>query len=60
MSLRTIELEEEDRIQFEMQMLGQGGKKAKIWAPEPVQDSGPARVQSSENYILTLEKVTRK
>jgi len=63
MSLEIIEQEEQDRIQYELQLSGQGGKKWGMWpshqdrktGPEP----GPARVTSSENYILTLEKVKR-
>ena len=61
MSLEDIEREDEDRIQYEMQLFGQGGKK--IWALPSDQErkrkpkAGPVR--SSEDYKLTLEKVKR-
>ena len=63
MSLGVIEQEEEDRIQYELQLSGQGGKKWGMWPSS--QDhkekpkSGSVRVESSEDYILTLEKVKR-
>jgi len=63
MSLDRIEQEEQDRIQFELQLAGQGGKKCKLgaWDQErrENQKAGTARVQSSENYILTLDQVKR-
>jgi len=63
MSLEAIEQEEQDRIQYELQLSGQGGKKWGMWAPHQDRkirpEPGPARVASSENYILTLEKVKR-
>ena len=63
MSLGAIEQEEEDRIQYELQLSGQGGKKWGMW-PSPqdqkeIPKSGSVRVESSEDYILTLEKVKR-
>jgi hypothetical protein len=63
MSLEAIEQEEQDRIQYELQLSGQGGKKWGMWPPHQDrkrgQESGPVKVASSENYILTLEKVKR-
>jgi hypothetical protein len=63
MSLEMIEEEEQDRIQYELQLSGQGGKKWGMWPPNQDRktrpEPGPARVASSENYILTLEKVKR-
>jgi hypothetical protein len=63
MSLGVIEQEEEDRIQYELQLSGQGGKKWGMWpAPQDHKEkpkSGSVRVESSEDYILTLEKVKR-
>ena len=63
MSLEAIEQEEQDRIQYELQLSGQGGKKWGMWPPHQDRkrgpEPGPARVASSENYILTLEKVKR-
>ncbi|KPK21677.1 MAG: hypothetical protein AMK69_21285 [Nitrospira bacterium SG8_3] len=63
MSLGVIEQEEEDRIQYELQLSGQGGKKWGVWpAPQNHNEKpkpGSVRVESSEDYILTLEKVKR-
>jgi hypothetical protein len=63
MSLGFIEQEEEDRIQYELQLAGQGGMRLGMWAsgqncerkPRP----GRVRVELSEDYILTLEMVGR-
>jgi hypothetical protein len=63
MSLRMLEEEEDGRIQYELQLSGQGGKRCKVWPLE--QDlkrkptDGTARVTSSKDYILTLEEVKR-
>ena len=66
MSLDTLEQEEEDRIQYELQLAGQGGKKSKVW---PSSDQGrldkptkprPAKVVSSADYRLTLRNVRTK
>ena len=63
MSLGVIEQEEEDRIQYELQLSGQGGKKWGMWpSPQDHKEKpkpGSVRVESSEDYILTLEKVKR-
>jgi hypothetical protein len=63
MSLGVIEQEEQDRIQYELQLSGQGGKKWAMWPSaqghKEGPKSGPVRVQSSGDYILTLEKVKR-
>lgn len=63
MSLDRIEQEEQDRIQFELQLAGQGGKKCRLgaWDRERQENpkGGTARVQSSENYILTLDQLKR-
>ena len=63
MSLEIIEQEEQDEIQYELQLSGQGGKKWGMWPAHQDRKRGPepepARVASSENYILTLEKVKR-
>ncbi|MBW2265420.1 MAG: hypothetical protein JRD47_04895 [Deltaproteobacteria bacterium] len=63
MSLKSIQQEEEDRIQYELLLAGSGGKRYK---PSFVdkdrkekQEPGPIRVNSSDDYILTLEKVGR-
>ncbi len=63
MSLKAIQQEEEDRIQYELLLAGSGGKRYK---PSFVdrdhkgeQESGPIRVNSSDDYILTLDKVGR-
>ena len=62
MSLDRIEQEEEDRIQYEMQLAGQGGKKCKVWpspnpgAPEKMKP-GSVRVESSEDYRLIIKGV---
>jgi hypothetical protein len=62
MSLRIIDQEEEDRIQYELQLSGQGGRRLGMWAPGRGRDrnaeSERVRVKSSEDYILTLEKVS--
>ncbi len=59
MSLASVEQEEKDRIQYEMQLTGQGGKKWKTWpaGQDRREESkrGPKKVASSEDYILTLE-----
>jgi len=61
MSLQVIEQEEEDRIQYELQLSGQRGKKWGMWPSHQehkgAPKSGPVTVASSEDYILTLEKV---
>ncbi len=63
MSLEDIEREDEARIQFEMQLFGQGGKKSKVLAWDEKRNreptAGPVSVESGEDYILTLEKVKR-
>ena len=62
MSLDDLEREEEDRIQYEMQLAGQGGKKCKVWpssdqrGTEP-QKTGPAKVETTADYRLTLRNV---
>lgn len=68
MSLDRIEQEEQDRIQFELQLAGQGGRKCKVW-PSSVQDQGPSRrvkkkpgsfkVESSADYRLSLRSVQK-
>ena len=62
MSLQVIEEEEEGRIQYELQLSGQGGKRCKVWPLDQEREGKPkggtARVGSSEGYILTLEEVT--
>jgi hypothetical protein len=63
MSLEDLEQEEQDRIQYEMQLAGQGGKKSKVWPssdqgrPENTRRGGSLKVESSENYRLTLRDV---
>ena len=63
MSLDAIEQEEEDRIQYELQLAGQGGNRWKTWPGSKKgneqENSRPVQVQSSEDYILTLEKIRR-
>ena len=63
MSLDTLEQEEQDRIQYELQLLGQGGNPWKSWPAskkhQQAEESRPVKVQSSEDYILTLEKIKR-
>ena len=63
MSLQVVEQEEEDLIQYELQLAGQGGKKWRIWSSGEDRKGklkpGPVTVESSEDYILTLEKVKR-
>lgn len=63
MSLDAIEKEEEDRIQYELQLAGQGGNRWKTWpaskSRKDAEVSRPMKVQSSEDYILTLEKIKR-
>jgi hypothetical protein len=63
MSLEDIEREDEDRIQFEMQLFGQGGNKTKARSYDKKHkrqpEVRPGRVRSGEDYILTLEKVKR-
>lgn len=63
MSLQAIEEEEDGRIQYELQLSGQGGKRCKVWPLnqecEEKPKGGTARVESSGDYILTLEEVTR-
>jgi hypothetical protein len=62
MSLDDFEREEEDRIQYEMQLAGQGGKKCKVWpssdhrGTEP-KKAGPAKVETTADYRLTLRNV---
>lgn len=64
MSLDTLEQEEQDRIQYELQLAGQGGKKSKVWpSSDQGQLDGPkrtrsAKVVSSADYRLTLRDVT--
>ena len=63
MTLEDVEREEEDKIQYEMQLAGQGGKrwgmfssgKTRPQKPKP----GAVRVESSENYRLTLSTIKR-
>jgi len=63
MSLDAFEQEEQDRIQYELQLAGQGGKKAKVWpSSDPSQRDRPkkskaAQVVSSADYRLTLQDV---
>ncbi len=63
MTLEDIERQEDERIQYELQLLGAGGKRYRPLHSgqerrrEP--EAGPVRVKSSEDYILTLEKVKR-
>ena len=63
MTLDALEQEEQDRIQYEMQLAGQGGKKSKVWPSsdqgrnENERTGGSVKVVSSENYRLTLRKV---
>ena len=63
MSLGVIEQEEEDRIQYELQLSGQGGRRLGMWAPGQDREGNVkperVRVDLSEDYILTLEKVSR-
>ncbi len=63
MSLEDIEREDEARIQYEMQLFGQGGKKSGARPSDQDRNrkpkAGPVRVASGEDYILTLEKVKR-
>ena len=63
MSLERIEQEEEDRIQYELQLTGQGGNRWKTWPGSKkgrqAEEASSVRVQSSEDYILTLEKIKR-
>jgi hypothetical protein len=63
MSLGVIEQEEEDRIQYELKLSGQGGRRLGMWAPQRDRDGNPkperVRVELSEDYILTLENVSR-
>jgi hypothetical protein len=63
MSLKDIEREDEDRVQYEMQLFGQGGKKNKAWPSDPERKrkpkAGPERLESSEDFRLTLETVKR-
>jgi len=64
MTIEDLEREEQDRIQYEMQLAGQNGKrwgsfssgKDRLQKPR----TGPVRVESSENYILTVEDVTKR
>ena len=62
MSLGVIQQEEEDRIQYELQLSGQGGRRLGMWAPGRDREGNPkperVRVGLSEDYILTLEKVS--
>jgi hypothetical protein len=61
-SLAVIEQEEEDRIQYELQLSGQGGRRLGMWAPGRDRDRNlkpeRVRVEAREDYILTLEKVS--
>ena len=61
MSLGVIEQEEADRIQYELQLAGQGGRRLGMWASGQDREGNPkpecVRVELSEDYILTLEKV---
>ena len=63
MSLDALEQEEQDRIQYEMQLAGQGGKKSKVWPAsdqgrgESTKRGGSVKVESSANYRLTLRDV---
>ena len=63
MSLQAIEEEEDGRIQYELQLSGQGGKRCKVWPLDQEHErepkGGTAKVESNENYILTVEEVTR-
>jgi hypothetical protein len=60
MSLGVVE-QEEDRIQYELQLFGQGGRRLGMWASGQDREGHPkpehVRVELSEDYILTLEKV---
>ena len=63
MSLGFIEQEEEDRIQYELQLAGQGGMRLGMWASGRDREGNlkpeRVRVELSEDYILTLEMVGR-
>ncbi|MBW2108074.1 MAG: hypothetical protein JRI36_05330 [Deltaproteobacteria bacterium] len=64
MTLDRIEQEEQDRIQYEMQLAGQGGKKCKVWPSSDHSEAqtsrpGSVRVESTENYRLTVQTVKR-
>jgi hypothetical protein len=65
MSLDDLEREEEDRVRYELQMLGQDCKRAKVYygierRRGDNKNSGSVKVVSTENYRLTLEDVTGK
>ena len=63
MTLEDIERQEDERIQYELQLLGAGGKRYRPLhsgqerSREP--EGGFVRVKSSKDYILTLERVKR-
>ena len=63
MSLAVIQQEEEDRIQYELQLSGQGGRRLGMWASGQDREGNPkperVRVELSEDYILTLEKLSQ-
>ncbi len=63
MSLDDIEREENDQIQYELKLLGGGGKRYRpIYSGQERRrepEAGLVRVKSSEDYILTLEKIKR-
>ncbi len=63
MTLEDIERQEDERIQYELQLLGGGGKRYKPLHSGQERrrglETGSVRVKSSKDYILTLEKVER-
>jgi len=63
MTLKSIQQEEEDRIQYELLLAGSGGKRYKQSFVDKdrreQQEPGSVRVKSSDDYILTLDKIGR-
>ncbi len=60
MTLEDIEREQDDRMQYELKLLGGGGKRYRPLHSGQERrrkpEAGPVRVKSSKDYILTLEK----
>jgi hypothetical protein len=61
MSLLAIGQEEKDRLQYEMQLFGNRGKKWKACFADrnyyEIHESGPVKAESIDDYILRPEDV---
>jgi hypothetical protein len=63
MTIEELEREEQDRIQYEMQLAGQGGKRWGMFSSGKNRRAKvkprAVKVESTENYRLTLANIKR-